>query len=48
MVKAIDQGRAITPAAEWLIDNYYLVERQIREIRTESATRLLSSVAKAG
>jgi cyclic beta-1,2-glucan synthetase len=35
MVKAIDQGRAITPAAEWLIDNYYLVERQIREIRTD-------------
>src|SRR5690348_10983873 len=27
--KAIDEGRAITPAAEWLVDNYYLVERQI-------------------
>ena len=26
-------GRAITPAAEWLVDNYYLVEREIREIR---------------
>jgi cyclic beta-1,2-glucan synthetase len=32
--KAIDEGRAITPAAEWLVDNYYLVERQIREIRS--------------
>ena len=31
---AIDQRRAITPAAEWLVDNYYLVERQIREIRS--------------
>jgi len=30
----IDQRRAITPAAEWLVDNYYLVERQIREIRS--------------
>ena len=31
---AIDERRAITPAAEWLVDNYYLVERQIREIRS--------------
>ncbi len=30
----IGQRRAITPAAEWLVDNYYLVERQIREIRS--------------
>ena len=35
IVKAIDEGRAITPAAEWLIDNYHLVERQIREIRSD-------------
>ena len=33
IAKSIDEGRAITPAAEWLVDNYYLVERQIREIR---------------
>ena len=31
---AVDERRAITPAAEWLVDNYYLVERQIREIRS--------------
>ncbi len=35
MAKAIDEGRAITPAAEWLIDNYHLVERQIRELRSD-------------
>ena len=35
LVKAIDEGRPITPAAEWLIDNYHLVERQIREIRSD-------------
>ena len=34
IAKAIDERRAITPAAEWLVDNYYLVERQIREIRS--------------
>jgi len=33
--KAIDEGRAITPAAEWLIDNYHLVERHIRELRSD-------------
>ena len=35
IVKAIDQGRTITPAAEWLIDNYHLVEKQVREIRAD-------------
>ncbi|HET9394855.1 MAG TPA: hypothetical protein VFO36_02270, partial [Nitrospiraceae bacterium] len=33
--KAIDEGHAITPAAEWLVDNYHLVEGQIREIRAD-------------
>ena len=33
--KAIDEGRTITPAAEWLVDNYHLVEKQIREIRSD-------------
>ncbi|MFI4936582.1 MAG: hypothetical protein ACHP7N_18400, partial [Caulobacterales bacterium] len=32
---AIDAGAAITPAAEWLIDNFHLVERQIREVRAD-------------
>jgi cyclic beta-1,2-glucan synthetase len=32
IAKTIDEGHAITPAAEWLIDNYHVVERQIREI----------------
>src|SRR5690242_4764830 len=35
MVEAIDEGRALTPAAEWLVDNYHLVEKQIREIRSD-------------
>ena len=32
---AIAAGQAITPAAEWLVDNYHLVEMQIREIRSD-------------
>ncbi len=35
VAEAIDAGAAITPAAEWLIDNFHLVERQIREIRAD-------------
>jgi cyclic beta-1,2-glucan synthetase len=34
-VDAIGEGRAITPASEWLIDNYHLVERHIREIHSD-------------
>jgi cyclic beta-1,2-glucan synthetase len=32
---AVAEGRSITPAAEWLLDNYHLVEEQIREIRAD-------------
>ncbi|MGH8707093.1 MAG: hypothetical protein ACREVD_03430 [Burkholderiales bacterium] len=32
---AVDETRAITPAAEWLLDNYHLVDAQIREIRDD-------------
>jgi cyclic beta-1,2-glucan synthetase len=33
--KAIREKRAITPAAEWLIDNFYVAQEQIREIRED-------------
>src|SRR2546430_1042730 len=35
IVAAVAEGRAITPAAEWLIDSYHLVEDQIREVRQD-------------
>ena len=31
-VQAIEDGRPMTPAAEWLVDNYHVVEKQVREI----------------
>ncbi|MFZ2101856.1 MAG: glycosyl transferase, partial [Oricola sp.] len=31
----LESGRTIVPAAEWLLDNYHLVEEQIREIRDD-------------
>src|ERR1700733_6435529 len=33
IAKAIQTEQAITPAAEWLVDNFYIVEEQLREIR---------------
>ena len=34
-IRAVAADAAITPAAEWLIDNFHLVERQIREVRAD-------------
>ncbi|MGJ4859863.1 glucoamylase family protein [Labrys sp. La1] len=31
----VESGLGIVPAAEWLLDNYHLVEEQIREIRDD-------------
>jgi cyclic beta-1,2-glucan synthetase len=31
----LESGRGVVPAAEWLLDNYQLVEQQIREIRDD-------------
>ena len=35
LVEAIRNGRPISPAAEWLVDNYHIVEEQLREIRQD-------------
>src|SRR5690242_12903163 len=35
LVEAIRNGRPISPAAEWLVDNYHIVEEQLREIRED-------------
>jgi cyclic beta-1,2-glucan synthetase len=35
IARALVQGGAITPAAEWLVDNYHVVEAQIRQIRDD-------------
>ena len=35
VAEAIGADEAITPAAEWLIDNFHLVEKQIREVRVD-------------
>ena len=33
--KAARGPRAVSPAGEWLLDNYYLIEQQVREVRED-------------
>ncbi|MGI8787174.1 MAG: GH36-type glycosyl hydrolase domain-containing protein [Pyrinomonadaceae bacterium] len=35
LAEAIRQERAISPAAEWLVDNFHIIEEQLREIRED-------------
>ena len=35
LAEAVRGGRAISPAAEWLVDNFHIVEEQLREIRED-------------
>ncbi len=35
LVEALRNGRSISPAAEWLVDNFHIVEEQLREIRED-------------
>src|SRR5689334_24994720 len=32
LVQALREGRPISPAAEWLVDNYHIVDDQLRDI----------------
>jgi cyclic beta-1,2-glucan synthetase len=36
---ADNEGAAITPAAEWFVDNFHQVERQIRQVRSDLPPR---------
>src|SRR5215211_6290398 len=46
LVQAIREGRAISPAAEWLVDNYHIVEEQLREIREDLPTSYYHELPK--
>src|SRR5260221_1080140 len=39
-------GRPISPAAEWLLDNFHVVEEQIREIKNDLPPRYYSELPK--
>ena len=35
LTKAIREERAVSPAAEWLVDNFHIIEEQLREIHED-------------
>jgi cyclic beta-1,2-glucan synthetase len=35
IAKGVEEGHSVTPAAEWLLDNFHLVEQQTRQIRAD-------------
>ena len=41
--RAIQRERTIIPAAEWLVDNFYIVEEQLREIRDDLPPGFIAS-----
>jgi cyclic beta-1,2-glucan synthetase len=45
---AAGEGHTVTPAAEWLLDNYHLVEEQIREIRDDLPSGYYRQLPKLG
>ncbi len=54
MTVALKEGRQITPAAEWLLDNFYLIEEQIRTAKrhfpkgySKELPRLMSGASAA-
>ena len=46
--EAMDAGQAITPAAEWLVDSYHLVEKQFREVRLDLPPGYYRQLPKLG
>ena len=46
LVNALREGHPISPAAEWLVDNYHIVEEQLREIRQDLPTSYYHELPK--
>ncbi len=48
IANAIREERAITPAAEWLVDNFHVVDEQLREIRADLSPGFYRELPKLG
>jgi cyclic beta-1,2-glucan synthetase len=46
LVEALRSGRSISPAAEWLVDNFHIIEEQLREIREDLPKRYYYELPK--
>ena len=47
ITRSIGRGHAITPAAEWLVDNFHIVDEQLREIQDDLPPLLLPKTTQA-
>jgi cyclic beta-1,2-glucan synthetase len=45
---AVTSKRSVTPAAEWLLDNFYIVERQLSELRRSLTPQFEAALPKLG
>ena len=48
LVESIRQEHVISPAAEWLVDNFHIVEEQVREIREDLPKSYYYQLPKLG
>jgi cyclic beta-1,2-glucan synthetase len=46
LAQAIQQEHSITPAAEWLVDNFFIVDEQLRDIREDLPPRFYRKLPK--
>ena len=46
IAKTIQEERSITPAAEWLVDNFHVVDEQLREIQDDLPARYYRMLPK--
>jgi cyclic beta-1,2-glucan synthetase len=46
IAEATHDGRPITPAAEWMLDNFHVVEEQIREVKSDLPPRFYHELPK--
>ncbi|MBK8205064.1 MAG: hypothetical protein IPK68_23155 [Bdellovibrionales bacterium] len=46
ILRAIDERRAITPAAEWLVDNFHLLRAQLKDIHEHFPPRYYRELPK--
>ena len=42
----VDAGESITPAAEWLLDNHYIIEEAIQEVRRDFPKKFYEQLPK--
>ena len=46
LARAVKEEQSITPAAEWLLDNFHIVDEQLREIRDDLPPDYYSELPK--